>query len=283
MGLGGLVSCILYLASLSAWHNLQVRHQDEILELFQAAASDREHGAAEIEKALIRGLLEVGTRLRLDSLHRGLKMLAEGQPAMANLRAMAAWMAAVESPVSCQSRLQRRAKVLDELPRRLAANAWHLLENVHRVVTISRSSAVAAVVEGAWERGWQGSVVVLDGTVAGRGGDQARHLAASGRALSQPDAAAPKWLQTEAAIVVVGADAVGSSRFVNSAGTRDLLEQARRREVKTVVVADSGKNVDEAVVEEIILLSPVHREEPDHEWPIFEAVPLQLVNVRVTE
>jgi translation initiation factor 2B subunit (eIF-2B alpha/beta/delta family) len=126
-------------------------------------------------------------------------------------------------------------------------------------------------------------VVVLDGTASGRGGDQARRLAASGRALSQPDAAAPKWLEPPAAIVVVGADAVGSSRFVNSAGTRDLLEQARRRDVGTVMVADSGKNVDEDVVDEIIRLSPVHREEPDHEWPIFEAVPLELVSTRVTE
>jgi len=258
-------------------------HRDEVLELFQAAAADREHGAAEIERNLVRGLLKVGGRLRLDSLHQGLKVLEEGQPAMANLRAMAAWMAAVESPASCLFRLQRRAAMLDELPERLAANAWHLLENAHTVVTISRSSAVAAVVQGAWARGWRGSAVVLDGTVAGRGVDQAQRLAASGRALSQPDAAAPKWLQTEAAIVVVGADAVGSSRFVNSAGTRDLLEQARRRDVKTVVVADSGKNVEEAVVDEIIRVSPVHREEPGREWPIFEAVPLELVNVRVTE
>jgi translation initiation factor 2B subunit (eIF-2B alpha/beta/delta family) len=258
-------------------------HRDEIFDLFQAAANDREHGAAEIEGNLLRGLLKVEGRLRPDSLHRGLKVLEEGQPAMANLRAMAAWMAAVESPASCLSRLQRRAAILDELPERLAANAWHVLKGARRVLTISRSSAVASVVEGAWARGWQGSVVVFDGTAAGRGGDQARRLAASGRALSQPDAAVRKWLQTNAAIVVVGADAVGSSRFINSAGTRDLLEQARLREVETVMIADSGKNVDESVVDEIIALSPVHREEPDRECPIFEAIPLELVTARITE
>jgi translation initiation factor 2B subunit (eIF-2B alpha/beta/delta family) len=258
-------------------------HRDEIIELFQTAAEDREHGAGEIEKTLIRGLLDIEGRLRLDSLHQGLKMLAEGQPAMANLRAMAGWMAAVESPASCVSRLERRAAMLEALPERLATNAWPLLENSRTVVTISRSSAVSAVVEGAWRRGWGGSVVVLEGTASGRGGDQARRLCAFGPAVSLPDSAALEAVERASAVVVVGADAVGRSRFVNSAGTRDLLGQARRRTVKTVVVADSGKNVAEAVVDEIIRMSPVHREEPGREWPIFEAVPLELVAVRVTE
>ena len=104
-------------------------HRDRILELFQTAASDREHGAAEIEVTLIRGLLDIETGLRLKSLHKGLRTLAEGQPAMANLRAMAGWMAAVESPASCVSRLARRLAVLEELPDRFTANAWPFVEN----------------------------------------------------------------------------------------------------------------------------------------------------------
>ena len=220
-------------------------HRDEIIELFRSAASDREHGAAEIEATLIRGLLDIETGLRLKSLHRGLRMLVEGQPAMANLRAMAGWMAAVESPASCVSRLARRAAVLEELPDRFAANAWPFVEHSKAVVTISRSSAVAAVLEGAWGRGWDGSVVVLDGTASGRGADQARRLEASGRAMSRPDADAPTWLDMAEVVVLVGADAVGRRRFVNSAGTNDFLELARTRAVKAVLVADSGKNVEE--------------------------------------
>jgi translation initiation factor 2B subunit (eIF-2B alpha/beta/delta family) len=173
--------------------------------------------------------------------------------------------------------------VLDNLPKRLAANAWRLLENTRRVVTISRSSAVAAVVEGAWACGWNGSVVVLDGTASGRGVDQARSLRARGEAVSERDEAATKWLEGGAILVLVGADAVGARRFVNSAGTVGLLEEARRRRVDTVLVADSGKEVDEDVVDEIIRLSPVHRQGLDREWPIFEAVPLELVTTRVTE
>ena len=160
-------------------------HRDEIIELFRRAATDRQHGAAEIERTLIRGLLDVQARWRLESLHHGLKILAEGQPAMANLRAMATWMAAVESPASCVSRLARRAAVLEELPDRLAANAWPRVEKTQTVVTISRSSAVAAVVEGAWRRGWEGSVVVLDGTASGRGASEDPRMAGRTHGLIQ--------------------------------------------------------------------------------------------------
>jgi translation initiation factor 2B subunit (eIF-2B alpha/beta/delta family) len=258
-------------------------HHDEIIDLFQTAAADREHGAMEIERTLIHGLLESECKMRLDALHKGLRMLAEGQPAMANLRSMAAWMAAVESPASCIARLARRAAVLEELSDRFAANAWPLVENRQMVVTISRSSAVAAVVEGAWQRGWKGSVAVLDGTAAGRGAEQAERLACSGTAVAQPDAAAPELLDRDAVVVLIGADAIGRTRFVNATGTAALLEAARAQSVETVLVADTGKVVEEGVVDEIVARSPRHREAPDLEWPIFEAVPLALVSVRVTE
>jgi translation initiation factor 2B subunit (eIF-2B alpha/beta/delta family) len=260
-----------------------VGRDDEIIELFEAAAADREHGALEIEETLIRGLLDVGARLRLESLHHGLKLLAEGQPAMANLRSMATWMAAVESPASCVSRLARRAAVLEELPDRLAAKAWPLLEQSRSVVTVSRSSAVAAVIEGAWRHGWEGSVVVLDGTASGRGADQAHRLRASGCAVSRPDSAASEELKRPSVIVLVGADAVGRQRFINSAGTGALLEAARHAGVEAVLVADSGKNVTEDEVDDIVRLSPLHRGEGGAAWPIFEAVPLDLVTARVTE
>jgi translation initiation factor 2B subunit (eIF-2B alpha/beta/delta family) len=257
--------------------------RDDIIELFRTAANDREHGAVEIERTLIRGLLDLQARLRLESLHQGLKMLAKGQPAMANLRAMAAWMAAVESPASCIARLTRRAAALDELPGRLAANAWRLVEAYRTVVTISRSSAVAAAVEGAWRRGWEGSVVVFDGTASGRGADQARRLAKSGRAVSRPDRDAAEVLEHDAVVVLTGADAVGKRRFVNSAATVDLLECAVERGVGRILIADSGKNVSEEVIDEILELSPRHHAADGRDWAIFEAVSLALVTTRVTE
>jgi hypothetical protein len=36
-----------------------VSYRDDILELFRRAATDREHGAVEIERTLIRGLLDI--------------------------------------------------------------------------------------------------------------------------------------------------------------------------------------------------------------------------------
>jgi hypothetical protein len=53
--------------------------------------------------------------------------------------------------------------------------------------------------------------------------------------------------------------------------------------VETVLVADTGKDVGDEVVDEIVCRAPLYREAPDREWPIFEAVPLELVTARVTE
>ena len=253
---------------------------DIVFDLFRRAAADREHGAAEIEFALIRGLLELPAALRPATLREGARVLAEGQPVMANLRALAV---EAETAAEFATWLARRTRVLRELPQRLPANAWPHIEDSTTVVTLSRSSAVAAALEGAWERGWGGSAVVLEGTASGHGADQARRLEVSGRAISRPDADAVVWLDVAAAVVFVGADAIGGRRFINAAGTRQLLELSRLREVEAVLVADTGKDVDEEVVDEIIRRSPLHRESADREWPIFEAVPLELVTARVTE
>ena len=61
-------------------------HRDEILELFQVAADDREHGALEIERRLIRGLLDAalrgGARLwPVDSEHSAIAQCLRGNPA----------------------------------------------------------------------------------------------------------------------------------------------------------------------------------------------------------
>ena len=261
----------------------EMNRDDIVLELFQRAATDREHGAAEIEATLIRGLLELPVAFRPVSLYEGARLLAAGQPAMANLRKLAAAADDSETEDGFKTWLAWRFEVLTEIPERLAANAWPHIERSAAVVTLSRSSAVAAALEGAWERGWSGSAVVLDGTASGRGADQAQSLEASGRVISRPDADAPIWLEQVSVVVLVGADAVGVRRFVNAAGTRILLELARQREVVTVLVADTAKDVDDELVEEILRRSPVHSESPDREWPIFEAVPLDLVTTRVSE
>jgi len=252
---------------------------DIVLELFRRAATDRRHGASEIEEALLRGLLASGGDWPRESLLSGARLLAGGQPAMANLHSLAARAAAPRF----RRFLEQRAGVLDTLPHRLAASGWPYLEESNSVGTISRSTAVAAVVEGAWDRGWRGSVVVLDGTVTGCGQDQARRLSASGEAVSRPDATAPSCLDASGVVVLVGADAVGPRRFINAAGTTMLMELAADRGLQRVLAADSGKDVSEQVLDEIAEVLPRHSDSPGREWPVFEVIPMNLVSTRITE
>ncbi len=253
-----------------------------VIAAFRDAASDRLHGAAEIEEALVRGLLAVRSRWSMSSIRTGAAMLVEGQPAMANLRSLAERAAGLDPP-GLGEWLERRMGLLADLPQRLAANAWPLVRTTRLIVTIARSSSVAAVVEGAWVRGWPGSVVVLDGAESGRGWDQARRLATAGEAVSQPDARACAWLDQPGAVAVVGADAVSSSLFVNALGTRNLLTLARTQGVAGLLVADTGKDVSEEAVHDILASSPRHQSGEGRDWAVFEGVPTSLVSARVSE
>ncbi|MFV2072195.1 MAG: hypothetical protein ACC742_06020 [Thermoanaerobaculales bacterium] len=255
---------------------------ENVLQAFSEAASDRSRGASEIEARLVDRLLAVEGSWSAETQGAGAALLADGQPVMAGLRSLAA-RAFESDPHDFRRWLQRRLQTLKELPQRLAANAWPFVESAERILTISRSAAVAAVVEGAWERGWQGSVVVLDGTEVGRGPDQARRLAAAGPSFSRPDAATPMFLDEAGVIIVVGADAVGPRRFLNILGTRMLFELADVRDIKRLVVADSSKNLLADAVDEVAALAPTHRDADGREWPVFELTPLHLVSVRISE
>jgi len=259
-----------------------MRTTDSVLEAFREAAADRRRGASEIEASLVRRLLGLGGSWSAEAQRLGAALLADGQPAMAGLQSLAV-CAGERDPREFHRWLKRRSRVMRELPQRLATNAWPLVKSAERILTISRSAAVAAVVEGAWGRGWQGSVVVLDGTEAGRGKDQAQRLAAAGASLSQPDSAAAAWLDEGGVIVVVGADAIGPQHFVNVQGTRTLLELADARGIDRLLVADSAKNLPASVVDEVAALSPTHRDADGREWPVFELVPLRLVTARISE
>jgi translation initiation factor 2B subunit (eIF-2B alpha/beta/delta family) len=255
---------------------------DDIVELFRWAATDRECGAGEIEQALIGGLLEHGAALEPEFLYRGAQLLAAGQPTMANLQSLAFAAEGADSVVFVEW-LERRLEVLSELPQRLAANGWPYLEDVRMVATISRSTAVAAVVEGAWNKGWTGSAVVFDGSQSGRGPDLASRLSRHGTAFSQPDAAMPEWLDGDETIVVVGADGVGPEAFINSVGTRLLLELARNRGMERILAADSGKDVTRQAFDEMVEVMPAYRDPTGRSWPVFEVIPLDLVTTRISE
>jgi translation initiation factor 2B subunit (eIF-2B alpha/beta/delta family) len=254
---------------------------DPVLEAFDVAANDRRRGASEIERVLVAALLGCRESWQKVSVVRGAGILADGQPTMANLRSLA-HRAADGDLARFETWIENRSRELARLEDLLAAAAWPLLEGASGVVTISRSSAVAAAVEGARGLGWRGTVTVLDGTAAGGGRDLADRLRATGAVESLPDAFAAAALDSPDVVVLTGADAVGESVFVNVSGTRLLLELARARGRRTALVADSGKDVDDAAAFSLSERSPMYVD-GDRRWPLFEAVPLTLVDRRVRE
>jgi len=253
-----------------------------VCEIFDDAAADRRHGASEIEETLVRDLLAARSQWQPDALRAGAKHLADGHPVMGNLRALAE-RARAGDPDSFAIWLEHRLDVLQTLPSRLAESSWPRVEIATRIVTLSRSGAVAAVVEGAWRRSWPGSVVVLDDGSSGCGKDQALRLAEFGEATSQPSASGPEWLEGSGVLVLAGADAVGPSRFFNAFGTRTLFELAGARGIARGVVADTGKDVSEEVLSDIEKHLSRFRDAEDRTRSIFEAVPLDLASFRVTE
>ncbi len=251
---------------------------------FDRAADDRRHGAGEIESRLIAGLLEPPRDFTAADLVSGAQKLLNGQPTMANLRNLAREL--VRGDVaSATAWLQRRWLLLSELDERFAAAAWPVVEGAGRVLTISRSSAVASVLDGAWRRGWRGETVVFDGRAAGGGASQAAALAERmDRVRSQPDSAIAGWLTGPPSLVLIGADAVSSERLVNVGGTLNLLELAAVRAIPVIVVADSGKDLPDDEIDEVLAASPEMIEEGT--WrrrPIFESAPLDLVTTRIRE
>lgn len=261
--------------------NLRVMN-DDVMDVFRLAAGDRSHGAVEIETNLISALLALRTSWTANQLATGAGLLADEQPAMAPLTRLAERLAAGDLD-DIQSFLEERLRAVARAPEILADGAMPWIQRAARVVTISRSSAVAAAVKGAWGRGWAGSVVVFDGSCAGRGSKQAEMLHRDGGAVSQPDAAAPRWLDLQDTLVAVGADAVAPSRFINCIGTLMLLELAAARNIPVILLADSGKDVSEAGLDAIVQTLPRHREGPAREWPLFEDVPMAFVTARISD
>ncbi len=252
--------------------------------LFNRAANDRRHGAGEIELRLIAGLLDPSCGFAALDLVSGAERLLEGQPAMANLRNLARELARGDI-ASVRDWLQRRWALLSELDERFATAAWPFVEGAERLLSISRSSAVAAVLEGAWRRGWRGETVVFDGRAAGGGVSQAAALAERmDRVRCQPDSTMAGWFAAADVRVLVGADAISRERLVNVGGTRNLLELASVREVPVIVIADSGKDLPDDEIDELLAAGPAMIEEGTlRRWPIFESAPLELVTKRIRE
>lgn len=250
--------------------------------LFAGAVGDRQRGAAEVERRLIDGLLQCREQWTAETLARGADRLLAGQAAMANMRNLARRLVTKDHN-EIEALLKERSRQLAGMDERLAAAAWPVAKDCRRILTLSRSSAVAAVLRGASRRGWRGEVVVFDGSPAGCGIDQARRLADVIPSIrSQPDAAMSSWFTENHELVVIGADAVSPARLVNACGTRALLELAAAHAARVLLVADSGKDLPDDEIDRILAAGPVATEPgPNRCWSIFEAAPMALVSDRV--
>ncbi len=259
----------------------------ETLKALESAASNLESGASEIESELVDRLLKVRGTWRLEDLLAGARRLRDSKSAMANLAALARGILDSGDLALVERLITERQLAMMELPRKLAENAGPLLSQCGRLVTLSRSAAVASVILGIKHGGWDGEVVVLDGSPCGRGPDQAERLARAGVvARSQPDATATGWLEDrQTAIgVVIGADAMSEQRFVNASGSRAVLELAERRQLDRVVVAESIKLVDDARLDAMVLTQQTASEPVcGRSWSPLEVVPRSLVSVWVSE
>ncbi|MCP4895910.1 MAG: hypothetical protein GY906_02960 [bacterium] len=259
----------------------------ECRDAFDAAVSDDASGASEIERALVDRLLSLRADWRLDDLHGGARKLCDAKAAMANLTALSRDILSCKRVADAEELLVDRQRLIIELPHKLAENAGPVLQDCMRLVTLSRSSAVASVVLGLANGGWGGGVVVLDGSPSGRGQDQAEWLATQGlTVVSQPDATASRWLDDRdiKTGVVVGADAISESWFLNAAGSNLLFELAERRRLHRVMVAETVKLVDDARLERMMLSQEMaHESSCGRSWNPFEAVSNDLVAVWVSE
>jgi len=258
----------------------------DVLDVFRAAVTDDRHGAAEVERHLIEGLLGLRSHWDRGLLHRGSAMVLR-MSSMANLWRLAKAFQDISDLDEVEHLLDTRREILKDLRRRLSDGGFPLVMPRSVVMTISRSSAVEAVLVGAHNRGWKGRVIVFDGTPSGCGPAQAdRYRVAGLEVRSLPDGVMRDVVSEDPSrsVVLVGADAVGARRFVNAQGTGLLLETASRRGIATVVVADRGKDVGERAIDRCIAKSRMYRElGPGRTWPVFEAFSMDLVRERVTE
>ena len=258
----------------------------DILSVFRMALADRRHGATDVERQLITGLLEYRTTWDRELLRQG-ALLIQTRSSMANLRHLAETFNEAPNLDEIEHRLLKRQGVLDCLDELLADAGHELVMPRSVVVTISRSSAVEAVLVGAFNRGWRGRVIVLDGTSSGCRPAQADRYSRAGlEVCSLPDGAMMGALAEPSvkSLVLAGADAVGPHRIVNAQGTGLLLNTALRRSIDTAVVADTGKDVGEGVIKDVLNAGPVFTEAgPGRAWPVFEAFSRDLVRERISE
>jgi translation initiation factor 2B subunit (eIF-2B alpha/beta/delta family) len=229
--------------------------------LIRALARDRRSGAAELALRACQQIRQWISRTRptpAQLTDLALRLHA-AQPSMAPLLRLANVLlqqAEQGSPVRLQLRaLTSLERMLRAAPRQAAMRCARLLaRRAHlRVATYSFSSTVLTTL--LLVRSRLGSVLCSEGRPLGEGRRLAAALVDQGIAVQfYPDLALAGAI-SKAHIFLIGADTIGTSGFVNRAGTGVLVRMAGLYGVPTLVVADSSKFVPRALERYLLLPS----------------------------
>jgi translation initiation factor 2B subunit (eIF-2B alpha/beta/delta family) len=267
-----------------------------------AIAADRSGGAAEVAEALLAWAegWAAGSPETPDEVIQDLVRLARGQAALAPvLRIANDYLEVMERLEGFAEPGYRRSvgNAADRWRKRLAAAAEALtlhvrraLEGVPTVYTYSSSSTIQRALEAHADAGNWFRVVCSEARPGMEGVGLATALAERGiPVLMGTDV----WLLStieEEGIVLIGADALLPTHWVNKLGTRLLAERARAKGVRVVVGADTSKWLPGALASlprsyerdpaEITVDPPVSLEVAN---PYFEEIPYSELDQLITE
>ena len=254
-------------------------------------AADRVSGAADLLDraiAVLADALSTGAAIRPVAA-----AICRAQPSMASM-----WTAALEAIASEQTpgRFERFAQRVARSPAALQrVGVDHLASGIGdpsspiRLVTVSNSRSVTGVVQALHER-LPVQVSCSESRPALEGRRLAAALATHGVHVTCFSDAAIAHALAAADAVIVGADAVAPSWFLNKSGTRMLAAAASLHGVPVYVVASRDKFVADAVAARLVVADGP----PQDIWdapppgvtvrnPCFEATPLDLVTAVITD
>jgi translation initiation factor 2B subunit (eIF-2B alpha/beta/delta family) len=256
----------------------------------RAIGGDSRSSATEL---LSRGLqlLRAAAETGGDGLAAVANELVRAQPAMAGLRTAAALALGSPEPASAIDEFAAR---VERAPEQIARHAVNLLglrtkSGPLHLVTFSKSRQVEATIRLA-ARGNEVLVSCAEGRPAKEGRDLARALAEAGISVDFYTDAAISVVVPEADAVIVGADAVCGTAFINKVGTHALCALAAASGTVAYVLAGREKILPDDVFES---LAPKPGS-PHEVWrepgagvhvrnPYLEVIPLSTVSSVVTD
>ena len=277
-------------------------HRAETIPTLASIAGDRRRGAVEVAETLLawaEGWAD-GSPGTPEEVIEDLVRVARAQAALAPvLRIANDYLDVMERLEGVAEPGHRRSvgNAADRWRKRLAAAAEALtlhvrraLEGVSTVYTYSSSSTIQRALEahaaaGAWFR-----VVCSEGRPGMEGVRLATSLAERGIPVRL---GTDVWLLSaleEEGVVLLGADALLPTNWVNKLGTRILAERARAKGIRVVIAADTSKWLPGALASlprsyerdpaEIAVRPPAPLEVAN---PYFEEIPYSELDLLITE